>query len=188
MIWGAGHYDSPKTIRRLFNIPLNIPDACGLVTKSRSGGAVFSRNILRLAHFRDGFGVNEFTFAGRARCYSSNHIRELNSRPQHRRMETGMFGDGGDASHCSSGLSADNYRSENPEDRATFRRWMRGVMVFYAIVFMLSGTIAIILNHGDAGLTQFANLYAHVTAGPPGSNTDSGGAIRPPAKTASAWW
>ncbi len=98
-----------------------------------------------------------------------------------------MPGDGDDASHCSSGLSADNYRSENPEDRATFRRWMRGVIVFYATVFMLSGTIAI-LNHRDVGLTQLANLYAHVTAGPPGSNNDSGGAIRPPAKTASAWW
>jgi hypothetical protein len=103
-------------------------------------------------------------------------------------METGMLGDGDDATHCSSGLSADNYRSENPEDRATFRRWMRGVIVFYATVLVLSGTIAIILNHGDVGLTQLASLYAHVTAGSPGSNNDSGGAIRPPAKTASAWW
>ncbi len=101
-----------------------------------------------------------------------------------------MLGDGDDASHCSSGLSADNYGSANPKDRATFRRWMRGVIVFYAAVLVLFGTTAIILNHGDVGLTQLAGLYAHVTAGPPGSNNDSGGggAIRPPAKTASAWW
>jgi hypothetical protein len=103
-------------------------------------------------------------------------------------METGMFGDGDDASQCSSGLSAGNYRSENPEDRATFRRWMRGVIVFYATILMLSGTTAIILSHRDVGLTRLANFYARVTAGPPGANNSSGGAIRPPAKTASAWW
>ena len=93
-----------------------------------------------------------------------------------------MFGDGDDAGHCSNGLSADNYRAANPEERATFRAWIRGVIVFYATILTLSGTIAI-LNTGDIGMTRLANLYVRATAG-----SSNNGAIRPPAKTESAWW
>ena len=100
-----------------------------------------------------------------------------------------MLGDGDDAGHCSNGLSANNYRAADPEDRATFRAWLRGVAVFYLAVLMLSGAIAI-LSYKDVGLTQLATLYAqvtaNVTAGPP--NNDHS-VVRPPAKTAgSAWW
>jgi hypothetical protein len=104
-------------------------------------------------------------------------------------MEVGMLGDGDDAGHCSNGLSADNYRDADPEDRATFRRWLRGVAVFYLAVLMLSGAIAI-LSTRDVGLTQLATIYAQVTAnitGEPASHGNS--VVRPPAKTAgSAWW
>jgi hypothetical protein len=108
-------------------------------------------------------------------------------------MEVGMLGDGDDSGHCSNGLSAKNYRMADPEDRATFRAWLRGVAVFYLTVLMLSGAIAI-LSYKDVGLTQLASLYAHVTAnvtanvtaGPP---SNGNGVVRPPAKTAgSAWW
>ncbi len=96
-----------------------------------------------------------------------------------------MLDDGGDAGHCSNGLSADNYRDADPEDRATFGAWIRGVAVFYATVLVLSGAIAI-LTYKDVGLTQLANLYTHVTAGS-ASNGNSG--VRPPAKaSSSAWW
>ena len=100
-----------------------------------------------------------------------------------------MLGDGDDAGHCSNGLSANNYRAADPEDRSTFRAWLRGVAVFYLAVLMLSGGIAI-LSYKDVGLTQLATLYAqvtaNVTAGP--ANNDHS-VVRPPAKTAgSAWW
>ena len=97
-----------------------------------------------------------------------------------------MLGDGGDSGHCCSGWSARNYRAASAEHRATFRVWIRGVMVFYASVFMISGAVAIV-SYNDVGLTRLANLYVQATAGSPGSNKDSS-AIRPPARTASAWW
>jgi hypothetical protein len=97
-----------------------------------------------------------------------------------------MLGDGDDAGHCSGGWSARNYRAASSEDRATFRVWIRGVTVFYASVFMISGAVAIVSYH-DVGLTRLASLYVQATAGSPGSNKDSS-AIRPPARTASAWW
>ena len=94
-----------------------------------------------------------------------------------------MLGDGDDAGHCSNGLSADNYRDADPDDRATFRVWLRGVAVFYTTVLILSGAIAI-LTYKDVGLTQLADLYTHVTAAPANN-----GVARPPAKAAvSAWW
>jgi hypothetical protein len=100
-------------------------------------------------------------------------------------MEVGMLGDGDDAGHCSNGLSAKNYRAADPEDRATFRRWMRGVVMFYATILMLTCAIAV-LTYKDVGLTQLAHLYAHATAGP-ASNSNS--VVRPPAKASgSAWW
>lgn len=101
-----------------------------------------------------------------------------------------MLGDGDDAGHCSNGLSTGNYRMANPEDRATFRAWLRGVAVFYVTVLMLSGLLAI-LSYRDVGLTQLADLYAHATAGSAstGSTNSGNGIIRPPAKASgSAWW
>jgi hypothetical protein len=104
-------------------------------------------------------------------------------------MEVGMLGDGDDAGHCSNGLSADNYRDADPEDRATFRAWLRGVAVFYATVLMLSGAIAI-LTYKDVGLTQLATLCAQVTANvTAGPASNGNGVARPPAKASgSAWW
>jgi len=97
-----------------------------------------------------------------------------------------MLGDRDDAGHCSHGLSAKNYRMADPEERATFRAWLRGVTVFYATVLTLAGAIAI-LSYKDVGLTQLATLYAHVTAAGPASNGN--GVARPPAKASgSAWW
>jgi hypothetical protein len=102
-------------------------------------------------------------------------------------METGMFGDGDDAGHCSSGTSAWNYRGASAEDSATFRLWKRGVIVFYLGVLMIAGAVAI-GSYNDVGLTQLANLYAHATAGSPESTKSGGGASRRPATATSAWW
>jgi hypothetical protein len=80
-----------------------------------------------------------------------------------------MLGDGDDAGHCSNGLSAEHYREASAEERATFRAWMRGVIVFYTSVFMISGLVAIVSTR-DVGLTRLANLYTQATAGSPGSD------------------
>ena len=96
-----------------------------------------------------------------------------------------MLGDGDDAGHCSNGLSADNYRAAGPADRATLRAWLNGVAVFYVTILMLTGAIAV-LSVKAVGLTQLADLYTHVTAGPA---SDVNGVARPPAKApGSAWW
>jgi hypothetical protein len=100
-------------------------------------------------------------------------------------MEAGMLGDGDDAGHCSNGLSADNYRAAGPVDRATLRAWLNGVAVFYVTILMLTGAIAV-LSVRAVGLTQLADLYTHVTAGPA---SNGNGVARPPAKASgSAWW
>ena len=77
-----------------------------------------------------------------------------------------MLGDGDDAGHCSNRLSAEHYHEASAEDRATFRVWMRGVIVFYTSVLVLSGLVAIVSTK-DVGLTRLANLYAQATAAPP---------------------
>jgi hypothetical protein len=98
----------------------------------------------------------------------------------------GELGNGDDAGHCSNRWSARNYRAASAEDRATFRRWMWGVIVFYTGVLLISGGVAI-ASYQDVGLTQLANFYAQVTTAPE-SNKNSSGAIRRPAKATSAWW
>jgi len=77
-----------------------------------------------------------------------------------------MLGDGDDSGHCSSGLSAERYHEDSAEDRATFWVWMRGVIVFYTSVLMLSGLVAIV-STGDVGVRRLTNLYAQATAEPP---------------------
>jgi hypothetical protein len=77
-----------------------------------------------------------------------------------------MLGDGDDAGHCSNGLSAERYHEASAEDRATFRAWTRGLIVFYTSLLMLSGLVAIV-STGDVGLTRLANLYTQATAAPP---------------------
>ena len=34
---------------------------------------------------------------------------------------------GDDAGHCSNGLSAQKYREATAEERATYRKWIRGI-------------------------------------------------------------
>jgi hypothetical protein len=68
-----------------------------------------------------------------------------------------MPGDGDDAGHCSNGLSAGGYYEASAEDRTVYRRWMRGVIVFYASVLLIFA-VAAIATYGDVGLTQLAGI------------------------------
>jgi hypothetical protein len=102
-------------------------------------------------------------------------------------MEAAMLGDGDDAGHCSNGASAWNYAAASAADRATFRLWMRGVVVFYVGVLAICGAVAMV-SYNDVGLTRLADLYAQVTAGPLASNKNSNAATRPPAAAKSVRW
>ena len=74
-----------------------------------------------------------------------------------------MFGD--DVGHCSNGLTAQKYREATPEERATYRKWKRGMIAFYCALVPVSGIA--IAGYSKAGLTQLTNLSArNVTTSP----------------------
>jgi hypothetical protein len=74
-----------------------------------------------------------------------------------------MFGD--DVGHCSNGLTAQKYREATAEERATYRKWKRGMIAFYCALLLVSGIA--IAGYSKAGLTQLTNLSArNVTTSP----------------------
>jgi hypothetical protein len=75
-----------------------------------------------------------------------------------------MLGQGDDVGHCSNGLSAKNFREATPEDRATYRKWIFGMVVFYCTLLLISGVVAIVVDSG-AGSTKLTSLSTHPTAG-----------------------
>ena len=68
-----------------------------------------------------------------------------------------MVADGDDAAHCSNGLTAQKFREATTEERATYRRWLRGTVAFYALLFLMSG-VAAIANYSSLSGTQLSNL------------------------------
>ncbi len=82
-----------------------------------------------------------------------------------------MLDDGDDAGHCSNGLSAQNYRAASPEDRATYRAWLRGVIVFYAIFTLVSG--AVVMVRSTVGSAEFTTA-----ANPPPASNDTASVAR----------
>jgi hypothetical protein len=62
------------------------------------------------------------------------------------------FGD--DAAHCSNGLTAQKFRDATGEERAIYRRWMRGTIV---TLFLIAGGM-LLMNYSSASLTQFSSL------------------------------
>ena len=75
-----------------------------------------------------------------------------------------MFGD--DASRCSNGLTARKFREAPPEERVIYRRWLRGAIVFYAVLLLASGVLAVV-SYSSTGLMQFTKLSTHATAASP---------------------
>jgi hypothetical protein len=89
--------------------------------------------------------------------------------PTGQRLEAFMLEQGDDAGHCSNGLSAENYREATPEDRATYRKWILGMVVFYCTLLLISGVVAVVVD-SSAGSTRFTSLSAHSPVDSPGSN------------------
>jgi hypothetical protein len=57
------------------------------------------------------------------------------------------------AAHCSNGSTARRYREATEEERATYRRWMRGTVAFYCVLALVTGLLAA-MNYSGAGLTR----------------------------------
>jgi hypothetical protein len=76
-------------------------------------------------------------------------------------MEAAMFGD--DASRCSNGLTAQKFREATAEERIVYRRWLRGVVAVYGVLFLLSGII-VAASYSGAGLTQLSKLSERQSA------------------------
>ena len=70
-----------------------------------------------------------------------------------------MVDDGYHSGRYSSRSAAQKLRKTTPEDRATYRKWLRGTITFYLTVFLISGAIGA-MNYFGVGLTQLAHLAA----------------------------
>jgi hypothetical protein len=66
--------------------------------------------------------------------------------------------DGDDAAHCSNGLTARKFREATPEERSTYRKWLRGIVFFYCAVLFLSGIVMV--SYTGVGQTQHSSLLA----------------------------
>lgn len=73
-----------------------------------------------------------------------------------------MLTDGNDATHSFRASTARKFRSSTPEERATYRRWLRGIIFFYFGLLFLSGVAAV--TYSGTGRTQITKLSVHQTA------------------------
>jgi hypothetical protein len=80
-------------------------------------------------------------------------------------MEAVMFEDRDAPDHCSNGLTAKRYREATEEERATYRKWMRGIIAFYGVLVLATGLLAA-ANYSGAGFTQLTNLSVRPIATP----------------------
>jgi hypothetical protein len=74
-------------------------------------------------------------------------------------METQMYGDGDDAAHCANGLTAEKFRGASFEERAIYRRWIRGVAAFYGVL-VLASSLLVVVGYSGSSHTQLTNLSA----------------------------
>jgi hypothetical protein len=73
-----------------------------------------------------------------------------------------MFADGDDAGRCSNGLTAQKFREASFEERAIYRKWLRGMVVLYGALLM-TGLVAA-ASFSGAGRTQLTDLSVRPSA------------------------
>ena len=73
-----------------------------------------------------------------------------------------MLTDGDDAGHCTNGLTARKFRDSTSEERATYRRWIRGIIFFYCGLLFIAG-VAVVLYSGT-GRTELTKLSVNQAA------------------------
>ncbi|MGY2847157.1 hypothetical protein ACVIWU_002967 [Bradyrhizobium sp. USDA 4509] len=64
---------------------------------------------------------------------------------------------GDDAAHCSNGLNAQNFRNAAPDDRAIYRRWIRGAIMVYGLLTFAAGA-AVWMSGTGTRQTQLTSL------------------------------
>ncbi len=84
--------------------------------------------------------------------------------PTGQRLEAFTLEQGDDAGHCSDALSAKNYREATPEERATYRKWIFGMILFYSALLLISGVVAVVVDSG-ASSTRLTSLSARPAGG-----------------------
>ena len=67
-----------------------------------------------------------------------------------------MSMDGDDAGRCSNGLTAWKFRDATSEERATYRRWIRGIIFFYCGLLFIAGVA--VVNYSGTGRTDLTKL------------------------------
>jgi hypothetical protein len=73
-----------------------------------------------------------------------------------------MFFDGDDSGHCANGLTAQKFREASSDERATYRRWIRGIILFYCGLLFVSGVA--IVTYSGTGRTQVTKFSVHQMA------------------------
>ena len=72
-----------------------------------------------------------------------------------------MF-DGDDAGHCTNGLTVRKFREATSEERATYRRWVRGIIFFYCGLLFIAGVA--VVNYSPTGRTELTKLSVNQAA------------------------
>jgi hypothetical protein len=78
-------------------------------------------------------------------------------------MEAVMHEDGDNAGHCFNGLSAQAFRAATAEELAVYRKWIRGTVVFYSTIALISGLVMIV-SYANTGLTRLMTLSGQPAA------------------------
>jgi hypothetical protein len=84
-------------------------------------------------------------------------------------LEAIMDQEGDDAGHCTNGLSTQDYREANAEDRAVYRKWGFAMVFFYGALLLTSGIVAIVVD-SNSSLTKLATVSGQRTSGSARSN------------------
>jgi hypothetical protein len=79
-----------------------------------------------------------------------------------------MLADGDDAGRCANGLTAQKYREATVEERAIYRKWLRGTVVVYGALLM-TGLVAV-ATYSGTGRTQLTDLSVRPSASSPRAN------------------
>jgi hypothetical protein len=83
--------------------------------------------------------------------------------------ETVVAEHGDDAGRCCNGLSARSYRAASAGDRALYRKWIFGMVLFYSMLLLISGVVAIVVD-SNPGQTKFTTRSAQPTLASSRSN------------------
>jgi hypothetical protein len=76
--------------------------------------------------------------------------------------EIDMSMDGDDAGRCSNGLTARKFRDATAEERAAYRRWLRGIIFFYCGLLFIAGVA--VVNYSGTGRTELTKLSVNQAA------------------------